>query len=738
MRDFWKSFSTTERRLLAVSALFFFVLLGLFFGVRTVDQSEQIAKTPKVGRIRDLKNEVRRRPMNDLAWSEASEDGVIRLGDAIFTGASSGLSMEFARGGSLNIGEKSMVVFRNIDDVDLSEGNFTLNVTGVMKFTVGGKPVVIEGNGSQVQIVGNKNGPPRFRLLKGKATVKTEDDTVRLKKNVTETVAAAVPDRPRPVDGAEAIRHVWTIEDLYTREGQLLSEKPEPPKRVAVDMAVRWTGVDKKTPVRFQMASGPGSEFSVPVSVSGDSLRLLEAGLGENRWRVSADGKNWSRESSFQVTGAFLSERPVLLETNSVVPIIGERGTSTVRLQSGLKTSGTVVQSSTTPDFSSGTTRTFWAEAGEIALSFYRPGTFYYRFRVADERSRLSEWSESQRFVALVPPTLEAPRFERDRLEVETGLALPLAWRGPADAQAYDVEIFDSKNQLVETRRTTEPGLIWTSKTPAWYRARVFAVDRWERRGEPSKPQVLAFKAPPPPVVKTPPVAAKQPPVRDPAQASSSLKIELPRSSFWNDAYRESLLSVEGSAATMQSKEQFFQEVAAPAAASLAVRGKHWWGAMGVEGFLKAKAFGLNASGSAISPLQAEARAHYRFSPWVPSFLLREMQVSLLVGYEMYRNSNDAIFSPSYDLIKFGTSIEFPVAKRWDSGGEILYGMAADASRKYEVSGRFGYYLRKDLSLGAGYRIHLFDAGSGKSSPNGGVPYREGYGEAYSTLRYHY
>jgi hypothetical protein len=46
--------------------------------------------------------------------------------------------------------------------------------------------------------------------------------------------------------------------------------------------------------------------------------------------------------------------------------------------------------------------------------------------------------------------------------------------------------------------------------------------------------------------------------------------------------------------------------------------------------------------------------------------------------------------------------------------------------------------LRSDWSVGVGYRVHLFEAGSASSAPSGGIPYREGFGEAFTVLRKHY
>ncbi len=82
--------------------------------------------------------------------------------------------------------------------------------------------------------------------------------------------------------------------------------------------------------------------------------------------------------------------------------------------------------------------------------------------------------------------------------------------------------------------------------------------------------------------------------------------------------------------------------------------------------------------------------------------------------------------------------VHFPVFRRWDTGGEILYGIGTDRSKKYEISGFLGYYLSMNATIGLGYRLYLFDAGSLLTSSSFGVPYREGGLEGSSYFRWSY
>jgi hypothetical protein len=131
-----------------------------------------------------------------------------------------------------------------------------------------------------------------------------------------------------------------------------------------------------------------------------------------------------------------------------------------------------------------------------------------------------------------------------------------------------------------------------------------------------------------------------------------------------------------------------------------------------------------------------EVRYHYRFITNFPFHLARELQTTLFAGYETYKNTST--ITASYDLLKFGTSLEFPVSNKWGMGGEFGYGLGSDSSSKLEISGNVNYYFQSAWSLGVGYRVNLFTAGSTKATPTGVLPYREGYTEGFSTLNYHY
>ena len=206
---------------------------------------------------------------------------------------------------------------------------------------------------------------------------------------------------------------------------------------------------------------------------------------------------------------------------------------------------------------------------------------------------------------------------------------------------------------------------------------------------------------------------------------------------YLNERYRDSSVSLEGFLWTLQGTQQALNAEPAPVATGLGVRGLHWWDHSGVEGILKTQVFGVNGAAQQTSLKDFEGRYHYRFLTPFPFHYYRELQVSLFGGYEMYRNSGE-LFSKQYDLMTFGTSLEFPVAIHWSMGGEFVYGYGFDSSWKYEVTGHFKYYISKSWSMGFGYLLHLFQAGAPGAAPYRILPYREAFTEGFSTIDYHF
>ena len=234
-----------------------------------------------------------------------------------------------------------------------------------------------------------------------------------------------------------------------------------------------------------------------------------------------------------------------------------------------------------------------------------------------------------------------------------------------------------------------------------------------------------------PPTHSTPP--ARKMASAEPSLPASTIQAKLDGPTGRNRHFNSSRLEFEGLLTNQQSSQQINQGTSGPVLAGAGVRLHHWVNRNGVEAAIKASILGLNSTASQSQPFDAEARYHRRII-FGPS---DRYDLSLFGGYETYHNKSSTSFSNGYDVLKVGSQIQFLYHNNWDLGGEVSAGAAVAGGQKYEISGNFHYYITEVWSLGFGYRINAFYATSQKYSPVG-LPYREGYTEGFTTLRYHY
>ena len=201
-----------------------------------------------------------------------------------------------------------------------------------------------------------------------------------------------------------------------------------------------------------------------------------------------------------------------------------------------------------------------------------------------------------------------------------------------------------------------------------------------------------------------------------------------------NDLYRNSRISLETGTFTVFSPDESDVGRENPFAYSVGLRAKHWFNRKhGFEGIARVKAGNMNKTAEGINPLQLEARYHYL----IDGSWLGRTNPSVISGLEVYRNIGQGYFSQKYSLGKLGLSLDFPVGNHWDMGGDLLVGMGADQTIKYQALGRMCYYFHRRYAFGAGYRFYVLEAGSDDSAPLE-LPYKETYGEGFLFFRWFY
>lgn len=748
----WRRLSRTEKTSIVVAmigALFFSSLLwndGWLFS--------RHSQTPggELGHISSSKNDLRHKTASSIGWTTAADSQSLRIGDSLYAGADSSAEIDLQNGNRIMLSERSLIAFNEIDQrkvANLKEGVFKIHVDGEVNVAIDGQLTKISGENSEVQI-NSSAGPgkkPTIRILKGAATLqKALSSPVRLDARIStapqELQAAPVPEAPKsPAPPSPSSVHprpyAWRFDDLYEIDGAQLHEKPRP-RRVPHPVQLEWM-FRENTPTTTYLQHTHGTDFQgTGVSII-PALKheIAEPFVGDNQWRISADQQTWSETQTFRIETFFSITAPTSTEQH----IKRNFDSPSVRLAFFLDVKEgaeqVIVQAGLSPSFLAGETRTSLSDRPALSLAFYRPGVYYYRFRSVGAAGELSDWSQTVTFTIRESPNLPAPDFAHRRYEGDIGQDIQISWSQVPASRGSLFELYTEKGELVRSTETSREGLGIRLSQPGRYRAIVRSINELGRTSSLSQAADIMIRNPQPPPIANDRLARA--PARRPASPAPLVQRERARVTATppvNSNFRLSRFSLEGAAASLQSSQQAGDGTEAPVAVTIGIRAKHWFGRHGAEFSLKSAMFGGNTAGSSLAPKQFESRYHWRYLGAAPLGITREMQSSLFAGIELYRSAGGA-FSPSYDLVKFGTALEFPVANRWSTGGEILMGLGTDQSRKYEISGHIGFFQSRSWSAGLGYRIHLFEAGSLRSSP-AELPFREGYTEGYSTLQFYY
>lgn len=597
---------------------------------------------PLMGIVTEKINDTRYKNSATILWVNARKKQNVRAGDSLFTGANSRTHVELKNGNEMTLDQNTLVVFNETKLMDLNMGNFRFKVDGKMELSVQGQPTIIEGNGSDIQIIvpKEKGAKPQVRLLRGQATVQVQG------KPRQELVPQKIETLPIVVT-EEAIRQTASV----------LSDEPAAqPQPVAIETPA-------PAPIQRRLQLYDVFELKEDKSLSPRATITEEA-----RGFLPLDESVGLTSSSLQ---------PITLDENGARVTLAAAGSPEMQ--------GYVYEVSTEREFPVEKTRVKWNRDGNLQLRFENAGTFYYRVRGANQKTELTSVSEPVEVVILPQEKVIAPVAEVKELRK----LKPLTVRKPSQAESRKLsrtKIEEMKRESIKSKIAQEDQSI-----PASIR----------------KPSSVPV-------------------------ANNSAKITLEEKT--NQSYSSSRIDFETGTFTVFSPDEKDVGRTNPYAYSLGIRSKHWFnGRSGFEGIARVKAGGLNETANGINPLDLEARYHYKLrSSWLGS-----TNFSLLTGFEVYRNIGRGYFAQKYDLGKLGFAMDFPVGNRWDAGGDVVLGIGADQTKKYEAIGRLNYYFRKRYSLGVGYRLYLLEAGSDKTAPLD-YPYKETWGEGFFVFRWHY
>ena len=786
--EVYNTLSQTEKRILWASSALFCICLFLLSPLAEDFLFSLQAKKPTtevVGEIISQQNDTLHRYKSEYFWRQAKQHEEIHLGDSIYSGPNSQVEVEIKSRKNMTVGENSLIIFDLVEaekTADFQFGNFSLKVNGTIKVAIQGEMTEFTGNDSEIQVYTDANNQAKARVLKGEITAKNKrtgqqkvakGSAIKLpKRSLVKRTTASLPkppqetptEAPQPIvlkpqikpppmppivkRGEPILYYTWKLEDHFEAKGNQLVEKPYSPHKVALTHTLSWFQSEDLLSF-IEISDEPKFTRAARSQPAANSFLLKQVFVGDNYWRASQDGKLFSPTETFKVEGRFATEAtPKAATAVSQVPLVEASTRAIISLQTAaVEPLGFVVQASHDLQFKNGETMSFWSGKKDVTVSFYKPGAYFYRFKTVTKNRELSTWSQPLAFTVFAPKKPEAPRLASGKIDVPLNETLFMNWK--SSGVSTRVEIYTENGKKIKDFVGLKTQ--WKSPIAGKFKARAWTVNMYGQESPPSKTIPLNVQAPPqpklaavppkePPKPEPTPQAKPAEPVRKTAAVESTVSIKAPPADvhFQNDHYNSAEVSVNGFLWTAYSSEQYYNSEANPVASGIGLHGTYWRNHHGVEGSYKSGVLGLNDTGTSQASLKdLEVRYHYRFITSAPWSYSRELQLSVFGGLENYQNSGGS-FASQYNLIKFGTSVEFPWSSKWSSGGEFVFGTAADNSQKKEISGHLGYFLNPNWSLGAGYRVHLFDAGSVDTAPKGNLPYREGYGEGYSLLKYHF
>ena len=650
MFDFSGSAKKADRIVICLSLIGLIFASLLLFNEDLYDRfiggsTEESSKT-LMGVVTEKVNDTRFKSSVRIQWVNAKKKQNVRDGDSLFTGNNSRSHVALTDGNEMTLDQNTLVVFNQTKLMDLNMGNFRFKVQGKMTLAVQGHKTVIEGDGSDIQIIvpKEKGSKPQIRLLRGQASVQVQGKPRQLlTPQKIETLPIVITD--------EAIRKIASV--MSNEPATEVVQPTQQPQQVTAP-----------TPPPIQRHLQLYDVFEL----NAEKMLVRRATV------LDSARESLPLDETVSLTSS--QSEPIALSEDGAHIKLSAVGPSDIH--------GYVYEVSTDREFSTERTRAKWNRDGNLALRFEAPGTFYYRVRGANQKTELTHVSDPIQVVILPQEKIVAPIAEvKDTRKVLT----PLVIRKPAV----------SASQRPSPMKIEKP--------------------------QPEKVQKQFAQE-----SKSIPQSLRKPT----AVASTSAKITPEEKT--NETYKSSRVDFETGTFTVFSPDEKSLGRANPYAYMVGIRSKHWFNDIsGFEGIARVKAAGINETANGINPLALEARYHYKLrSSW-----LGRTNFSLLAGAEVYRNIGRGYFAQKYDLGKLGFALDFPVGNRWDAGGDVVLGMGADQTKKYEAVGRINYYFRKRYSLGAGYRLYLLEAGSEKTAPLD-YPYRETWGEGFLLFRWHY
>lgn len=534
-----------------------------------------------------------------------------------------------------------------------------------------------------------------------------------------------VPEYKRPLK----------VQELYKRKGKRGLVERRGLKTIKQPIPLKWQGAEPTEPVYVQVAkTADFSKGVIEKKVMGSAAVLEQWSPGVNHWRVSRDKQQWSKPSIVKVQ-PIISEQaePVVDAKESTLVLQKDRVQAQLRFRDRKveKTRGWVLQGSRSPGFETQATKTMWVTQPHAEVPLEKLGGYYFRVRSVDKEGVISKFSEPL-LVDVTKPlpkpkpievkAPEAPILASTDINAFTGEEVRVAWQGDSTAKSYDVSVINQDGKVVRTQNMEKNILRMSTKTAGRYKLEVRSVAANGSRS-PAADASIAFRD------KKRMIAEAN---DGPVQKESTKVKEKPR----EDEITEKpwYVAIEGGETAMLSSEQIDTTLEPAALHMLGLQAGYDSFRHAARLAYRAKIAGGNPTGEAQTHSRMEARyTRWWRSRWNP--FNGPFRLGLIGAYDEKKTPNSTFYASSLRMLKTGLGVDIAFSNRWHTGGDFIYGRWTDGNQLFELNGFLSYDFQRDLGVGIGYRLSLFDAGTPDVSPSGILPYREVLGEAYSTLK---
>jgi hypothetical protein len=295
------------------------------------------ATVPIAGYVARTQNYVQSRRADSVAWERAAEGMPLHSRDAVQTGRNSGASIRVGAKGSIDLGEKSLVIIQRMEkDVVLREKrSFLLMVDGELRGRIEGTkqdPVAVnvtsaggtgrilsrggEGGAADFRVTVNPDRTTTYSVFEGTADVEGMGRTVRVGANQYSIVGpSAPPTHPETLPAAPEL--------AGPADGSEYLFRSLPPR-----VHFSWAAGEPAEAFRIVLARDPGfRDRLVDEWVADPSFLHGNLPAGTYHWRVSA--KRGGIESGYPkartVRLVHSTAVPVLQAEASPVPARGDR-----------------------------------------------------------------------------------------------------------------------------------------------------------------------------------------------------------------------------------------------------------------------------------------------------------------------------------------------------------------------------------------------------------------------------